>query len=179
MYGISILDADITVDITEPLEAVVAIKSLSLSAVAPRIEEKGEGKEGTCSYFALQLPKNPPIGTREDEGGSGSSGVGGHPLIIKVQSEEGDPDLYISNSANVRRPNQQNHTWMTQGANRTEQIQIQPSDPRLLSALEDDATLYICMYIFKAGSDGLCHWTLSCYYGKKSYYIRYCITIIL
>jgi hypothetical protein len=71
MHGISIVDADLTVDIIEPLETVIGIKSIVLTHAIPKVEEKGQLKEGEWAYFALHLPNTPSM----------------HPLVIKVKSK--------------------------------------------------------------------------------------------
>lgn len=58
MYGISILDADVTVDVLEPLEGIVPITNISFEK-SKKIEEQGKLNEGDYAYFALKVTEVP------------------------------------------------------------------------------------------------------------------------
>lgn len=180
MYGISILDADITVDVLEPMELVVPITNISFEK-SKRIEEKGKLREGDYAYFALlKVPEVPE----------------GNYLIIKVniqhlrytattlslmltnplqvQSPNGDPDMYISNTSENRRPSLLAHTWQSQGMNGTDILQIPSYDRKLQDASASGTPLYIAIHAYKGGEDGNLDWTLSCYIGTVAPSPTYC-----
>ncbi len=59
MYGISIIDTDVAVDVIEPVEPIMPISVISLDSEKP---QEGTLFEGQHVYFALKLPSLLPDG---------------------------------------------------------------------------------------------------------------------
>ncbi|KAL6057190.1 putative retrotransposon hot spot (RHS) protein [Balamuthia mandrillaris] len=143
-FGISIIDADIAVDVIEPVEPVIPIRTISLT----------DGpQESTLSpqqfhYYALQVPTQP--------------------MIIEVTPKDqcGDPDLYVSNSPSVRRPDQSHYTWKVTTSGGRAMLRLSPEDSKLKKAYVDhggDGYLYIGVHAYKtAPLVNTLRYTLSC-----------------
>lgn len=83
-----------------------------------------------------------------------------------MHSPNGDPDLYISNTSENRRPSLLAHTWQSQGLHGTDVLLIPSYDVRLQEAIRAGVPLYIAVHGYKGGAeDGFLDWVLSCSVG--------------
>ncbi len=115
MYGISIIDTDVAVDVIEPLEPIAPVTVISLDSDKP---QEGQFKEGQYAYFALKLPSSVPDGILIQVLLLSALSVffiqnPQYPLHQVESSNGGDVDLYASHTGETRRPNQMAHTWKT------------------------------------------------------------------
>ncbi|ELR16182.1 ubiquitin domain containing protein [Acanthamoeba castellanii str. Neff] len=137
--GISIIDADVAVDVIEPREAYSPIAPVTLDG-----STAGELGQGESVTYRLRLDR--PL----DAG-----------LLIEVSPVGvGDVDLYVSHTPENRRPTPLAYTWkaQTQGAKR---LHIEAADPQLARAVQE-GWLYITVCAYATPSGASVSFSLEC-----------------
>jgi hypothetical protein len=137
--GISIIDADVAVDVIEPLEAYSPIAPITLDSLTT--SELDLGKSVT---YRLSL-----------------DGLADFGLLIELSAESvGDVDLYVSHSPDNKRPTPLAYTWKAQ-SHGSKRLQIEAADPQLVRAVQE-GWLYITVHAYATPSDSRVRFSLSC-----------------